>query len=197
MSGARDGRKKGNMSQREALQAALDFIRTGVKRVPDSRFDASGHEWESSKLEVDPVKRDKAAKLITDALAAAPGVTFNTQKLVSDIIDFLDHWNSNSLVGLKEKLDEWLAAAQPGEVSAELLEPIIWDYMYDDMEGRWPEMVQVMETDPMWANGKHNGDCTRQAHTCQRCLVESNKKDADKLAERINAARSAQRKVST
>ena len=81
-----------------------------------------------------------------------------------------------------------LAEARRAALSAELLEPIIWDYQYDDMLGRWPEMVRIMETDPHWANGKHFGDCTNQCQTCQRCLVEGIKKDSVMLAERIRAA---------
>jgi len=29
-----------------------------------------------------------------------------------------------------------------------------------------------VDEDPIWANGKHEGDCTKQPHTCSRCVLE-------------------------
>lgn len=32
-----------------------------------------------------------------------------------------------------------------------------------------------------WANGAHNGDCTKTCHTCHRCLVEDYTEGAEKF----------------
>lgn len=36
----------------------------------------------------------------------------------------------------------------------------------------------VMETDPLWANGRHDGDCTKHAHSCARCYCEDYEREA-------------------
>jgi hypothetical protein len=75
----------------------------------------------------------------------------------------------------------------------EALEAAIWDFEYDDMVGQWPRMLEVMNGNPLWADGKHCGDCTNQPHTCQRCLVEDIQKRADismkVLSSELEAAR--------
>lgn len=42
---------------------------------------------------------------------------------------------------------------------------------------------RTVDTDPMWANGRHEGDCTKTAHTCGRCLVEHFEQKARELLE--------------
>jgi hypothetical protein len=29
-----------------------------------------------------------------------------------------------------------------------------------------------VDSDPLWADGRHDGDCTSQPHTCSRCVLE-------------------------
>lgn len=35
----------------------------------------------------------------------------------------------------------------------------------------WYKLKKSLEEEP-WRWGKHSGDCTKQCHTCNRCLVE-------------------------
>lgn len=38
----------------------------------------------------------------------------------------------------------------------------------------WARRIEnSVDNDPLWADGKHCGDCTQQPHTCSRCLLES------------------------
>jgi len=38
---------------------------------------------------------------------------------------------------------------------------------------RWSETIfAVTDSNPLWANGGHCGDCTKQPLTCNRCLTE-------------------------
>lgn len=39
-------------------------------------------------------------------------------------------------------------------------------------------MAASLETDEMYAGGKHHGDCTKHAHTCSRCFVERYRAEA-------------------
>lgn len=32
--------------------------------------------------------------------------------------------------------------------------------------------AEAVETDPLWARGRHSGDCTKEAHSCLRCQIE-------------------------
>lgn len=49
--------------------------------------------------------------------------------------------------------------------------------LWDDMEleksiwfaKRW---IASVDNDPLWADGRHEGDCTKQPHTCSRCVLE-------------------------
>lgn len=34
------------------------------------------------------------------------------------------------------------------------------------------KLLDSADTEPLWSDGKHAGDCTRQPFTCSRCLRE-------------------------
>lgn len=51
------------------------------------------------------------------------------------------------------------------------LGPLDGSSLLDGLRG-WAALMKACETDPLWSDGKHSGDCTRQSHTCARCLVE-------------------------
>lgn len=66
---------------------------------------------------------------------------------------------------------------EPDFKSAAILFAAIDHVLSDDMSiedaikfsSRWFEIV---DTDPLWKDGKHCGDCTKQPMTCSRCLRE-------------------------
>jgi hypothetical protein len=41
-------------------------------------------------------------------------------------------------------------------------------------------IFESADTDPLWANGRHEGDCTNQPMTCTRCLCEEYIEEARK-----------------
>lgn len=43
-------------------------------------------------------------------------------------------------------------------------------------------VFNAVDTDPTWANGRHEGDCTQAPMTCQRCLVEEFEEKAEAFA---------------
>lgn len=58
----------------------------------------------------------------------------------------------------------------------------------DDMEvdkAVWfaRRLATAVDSDPMWANGRHDGDCTKQPHSCIRCQIEAYEADAKKRYE--------------
>ena len=60
-----------------------------------------------------------------------------------------------------------------------------WDHEDNIPEGveHWNNVfLKTLATD-YWVNGKHEGDCTSQAHTCCRCLVEDMTDQAKQLME--------------
>lgn len=42
-------------------------------------------------------------------------------------------------------------------------------------------LEHAVDTDPMWAKGRHEGDCTKTAHTCCRCVLEEFEAKAEKI----------------
>lgn len=38
-----------------------------------------------------------------------------------------------------------------------------------------------VDSDLIWAGGRHEGDCTNQPHTCSRCLIEDMEDKARKM----------------
>lgn len=40
-----------------------------------------------------------------------------------------------------------------------------------------------IDTDPLWSDGKHHGDCTKHPHTCTRCVVEKYEAEARRRYE--------------
>lgn len=38
-----------------------------------------------------------------------------------------------------------------------------------------------VEENPIWANGRHDGDCTKQPMTCSRCVLEDMEDRARKM----------------
>jgi hypothetical protein len=47
--------------------------------------------------------------------------------------------------------------------------------------GMWNSMLDSLETDPHWKDGKHSGDCTKECHSCLRCEVEGFYRDAERI----------------
>jgi hypothetical protein len=39
-------------------------------------------------------------------------------------------------------------------------------------------IVKAVDTDPIWADGRHEGDCTKTPMTCARCHLETMEKEA-------------------
>jgi hypothetical protein len=42
-------------------------------------------------------------------------------------------------------------------------------------------IAEAVDTDPLWANGRHDGDCTKQPMTCGRCQLERYEEAAQKI----------------
>ena len=34
----------------------------------------------------------------------------------------------------------------------------------------WSALAESVDKDERWSDGRHSGDCTKEAHTCNRCL---------------------------
>ena len=47
-----------------------------------------------------------------------------------------------------------------------------------DAQQFWDKLLVSIEIDPMWSEGKHCGDCTKEPMTCMRCYVDSTRREA-------------------
>lgn len=48
----------------------------------------------------------------------------------------------------------------------------------------WARRVaHAVDNDPIWANGRHEGDCTKAPMTCSRCVLEELEAEARRKAE--------------
>jgi len=43
------------------------------------------------------------------------------------------------------------------------------------------DYADTVDNNPLWANGRHCGDCTKEPHTCARCVFEQYLAIADEL----------------
>lgn len=43
---------------------------------------------------------------------------------------------------------------------------------YEEAIKWWSNVTESIGKDPLWSDGKHSGDCTKQPWTCFRCVVE-------------------------
>lgn len=90
----------------------------------------------------------------------------------------------------EELAREGLTVVDPDEPSREEIEDAAILLMAADarLAGDWwsaPSALEwarrlsaSLETDEMYAEGLHHGDCTRHAHTCSRCVVERARAEA-------------------
>lgn len=46
----------------------------------------------------------------------------------------------------------------------------------------WANVSDSLDREP-WKNARHSGDCTKEAHTCNRCVFEEYLKRADALLD--------------
>lgn len=61
---------------------------------------------------------------------------------------------------------------------------LCWDFTDADKAVAWSRrLVENIDVNPMWANGRHQGDCTHDIHTCSRCLVEKFEAQARQMEE--------------
>jgi hypothetical protein len=50
---------------------------------------------------------------------------------------------------------------------------VLWDEQSLAAAVPWAEaMVRAVDTDSTWANGRHDGDCTKVAMSCGRCMMD-------------------------
>jgi hypothetical protein len=53
------------------------------------------------------------------------------------------------------------------------LDYLLFDHADLENAIRWARgTLELVDTDPMWANGKHEGTCTKKPFTCLRCMLE-------------------------
>lgn len=58
---------------------------------------------------------------------------------------------------------------------------VLWDNQAVEDAVAYAERIAAsVDTDPMWANGRHDGDCTQQPQTCARCLLDEYIEEARK-----------------
>lgn len=76
-------------------------------------------------------------------------------------------------------VDEGWRALTPETVRASALLLMAADFVFEhhgDAESglAWARKIEnSVENDPLWAEGMHSGDCTKQPHTCSRCFLEN------------------------
>lgn len=58
------------------------------------------------------------------------------------------------------------------------LEECLADAMTPERAIAYARGIEAALDEEPWADGKHCGDCTKDAHTCARCLVEQAERDA-------------------
>lgn len=67
-----------------------------------------------------------------------------------------------------------------GLMAADML---LTDFIEAEASVVWTRrLFDSCDTDPLWANGRHDGDCTNQPMTCTRCVVEEWEAKARELA---------------
>ena len=83
------------------------------------------------------------------------------------------------------RVEDEIAAGPPERVA--LAAALMWDAEVEDDEivPRFMRCVGSL-ADPCWAHGVHEGDCTKVATTCFRCLIEG---DWDRAGRIIESAR--------
>lgn len=70
----------------------------------------------------------------------------------------------------------------PGETARETVAACL----YENDRGDWARLKALLD-EPLWADGKHSGDCTQQSHRCYRCAAEEVYADADEILSRLAA----------
>lgn len=64
---------------------------------------------------------------------------------------------------------------------------------YDDYEGEakdylnkeWKQAIEGLQ-ESNWANGRHEGDCTKVSATCHRCYIEDLVNEAKEILEQVS-----------
>lgn len=64
-----------------------------------------------------------------------------------------------------------------------VVDELLCDHKDIDAAVEWSRnLFDTIERDEIWRGGRHQGDCTKDAFTCARCLVEGYEQKAVDLA---------------
>src|ERR1051326_7277 len=75
-----------------------------------------------------------------------------------------------------------------GELRRDTIAQALFLFDHEDCSvEQWKGLLRSLETEKFWAGGKHNGDCTNEPFTCNRCLVEDFYKEADAVVTALAA----------
>jgi hypothetical protein len=76
-------------------------------------------------------------------------------------------------IPLKEYLEDCVLSAA---------EPLSPEYTgLSEAQAQWQRIIMSLDSELAWAGGRHEGDCTQEPMTCNRCLVEETRRDARHL----------------